>query len=771
MSPASDPSAHKAPAPRDETMQLPVVSLFNTLTRTIEPLVPVNPPEIRMYSCGPTVYRYVHIGNLRTYLMADWLRRTLTASGYAVRHVKNITDVGHMRQDQVDRGEDKMIAAALAEGKSPAEIAAHYTDAFLEDERELGILPADVFPRATAHVPQMITLIERLLAAGLAYTSGGNVYFDVSRYPGYGELSGNVEDAALLEAVRVEADPLKRGSRDFALWKAAEPGRLVKWESPWGPGFPGWHIECSAMAMRHLGDELDLHTGGVDNIFPHHEDERAQSEAATGKTFARMWVHAQHLLVDGLKMAKSTGNAYTLAEIKERGFDPVDFRYLCLTVSYRSRLNFTWSSLRAARHAVTRLRRRAWDLLVDADQLEPVSVNNARIDAWRERFWNTCRDNLRLPTGLATTWAMLRETRLTNAEKRSLLREFDGLLGLGLLDTATSWASRSELSPEAQTLVARLQDARARQDYETADALRRILRGHGYEVRDTPSGSLVTPARTPDALLGAMSRPEQVRSQLDAGDQCEFSICLYNTYWPKDTERCVASLLRYAGKTSLEIIVLDAEPRGNQTWMTSELASDPRVRTLAADHAFGEAEARNATLRASRGRICVVVDGSIEATGDIFAPLRQVFADPSVVVAGPYGLVTDDLRTFREDPGPDVDAIEGYVMAFPRAALSRVGWMDPRYRFYRNLDIDFSFTLRQKGVKNAATDPDRALVVDLPVVRHEHRMWESLSEEERAKRSKKNFDVFLKKWHHHTHLMTHPNASVQSSYTPDGSTG
>ena len=733
---------------------LPTIRLFNTFTRRIESLAPLRPPNVTMYSCGPTVYRYVHIGNLRTFLTADWLRRTLVASGYHVRHIKNITDVGHMRQDQVDRGEDKMIAAALAEGKTPADIAAFYTDAFMADERDLGVLPAHVFPRATDHVPEMIELIERLIAGGHAYASGGNVYFDVSSFPGYGELSGNLDDAALLEAVRTEADPLKRGPRDFALWKAAEPGRMVKWESPWGAGFPGWHIECSAMAMRHLGEQLDLHTGGVDNIFPHHEDERAQSEAATGMRFASCWVHAQHLLVDGLKMAKSTGNAYTLSEIKERGFEPVDFRYLCLTVSYRSRLNFTWTSLRAARHAVTRLRRLAWSLVDSDEPSTPDQASSLAQEAWRARFWSASRDNLRLSRALATTWGMLRDTQLTPSEKRALLQEFDRLLGLGLLDTVRSWPRLADLPDSVRSQLTIREQARERGDFATADSIRSKLERDGYELRDTRAGPQLSPRRGKDLLAQSISRPEQIPSLIDAPDACEFSICLFNTFWPADTIRCITSLLRHVGTADIEIIVLDA---GNQDdrgqWLVESFASDARIKVIPADHVFGEAEARNAALRVSRGRFCVLMDGSVEAMGDIFTPLRKALADPSVVVVGPYGLLTSDLRSFREHAGPDVDAIEGYLMAFPRAALSRVGWMDSRYRFYRNLDIDFSFTLRQKGVKDAATDPDRAVVVDLPVIRHEHRVWESLSEDERAKRSKKNFDVFLKKWHHHTHLM------------------
>ena len=246
-----------------------MLQLYNTLTRRKEPFTPLEQGRVRIYSCGPTVYRDVHIGNLRTYLLADWLRRVLEARGFAVTHVKNITDVGHMRQEMLDRGEDKVIAAALAAGKAPQQIVQEYTKSFLRDEATLHIKPADVFPRATEHIPQMIEMTQRLLERGLAYEVEGNVYFAVERFPAYGQLSGNT-GASLLEGVRAEVDPRKRDPRDFALWKAAEPGRVMKWPSPWGEGFPGWHIECSAMSTFHLGSTFDIHTGGVDNIFPHH---------------------------------------------------------------------------------------------------------------------------------------------------------------------------------------------------------------------------------------------------------------------------------------------------------------------------------------------------------------------------------------------------------------------------------------------------------------------------------------------------------------------
>jgi cysteinyl-tRNA synthetase len=255
--------------------------IFNTYSGEKEDFAPLQAGRVSIYSCGPTVYRYIHIGNLRTFCMADWLRRTLLRQGYAVHHIKNITDVGHMRVERLDAGEDKLLAQARKERRPAAELAAFYTAAFLDDERRLNILPADTFPRATAHVPEMIALIERLERNGLAYRAGGNVYFDVRRFEPYGALSGN-RGAGLQAGVQDERNAEKRSPEDFPLWKAAEPGREMAWDSPWGRGFPGWHIECSAMATRYLGERFDIHTGGVDNIFPHHENEIAQSEGALG---------------------------------------------------------------------------------------------------------------------------------------------------------------------------------------------------------------------------------------------------------------------------------------------------------------------------------------------------------------------------------------------------------------------------------------------------------------------------------------------------------
>jgi cysteinyl-tRNA synthetase len=359
--------------------------IYNTLNRRVEEIIPLEANRIRMYSCGPTVYRYIHIGNLRTFTMADWLRRVFEYKGVQIQHIKNITDVGHMRQELLDRGEDKIISQARKEGKTSAQIAQFYTDAFHADEQALSILPAHVFPRATDHVAEMIEIIAGLLAKGVAYRGGENIYFDIKRFPTYGKLSGNQLEN-MLDGVREGRNEEKRNPEDFPLWKAAEPGREMAWESPWGRGFPGWHIECSAMSMKYLGPQFDVHTGGVDNIFPHHEDEIAQSEGFTGQPYVNYWVHAQHLLADGQKMAKSTGNAYTRADIEARGFDAMALRYFYTTALYRSRLNFTFRALQAAQTSLECLRDRAYALLQASERAAALATDPLPTSAWQTAF-------------------------------------------------------------------------------------------------------------------------------------------------------------------------------------------------------------------------------------------------------------------------------------------------------------------------------------------------------------------------------------------------
>ncbi len=466
------------------------VRLYNSLTRQIETLDPVTPGEVTIYTCGSTVYRYAHIGNLRTYLFGDLLRRTLDYLGYRVTYVKNITDVGHMRDDQHDAGEDRMILAALEEGKTPAEIAQFYTDAWLADEALINIRPPDVMPRATDHIPDMIAMIEILLAKGLAYRVDGTIYFDVSAYPAYGRLSGQRVEATR-PGTRVEVENDKRDPADFALWKAAEPGRLMKWPSPWGEGFPGWHIECSVMSVKYLGERFDIHTGGIDLKFPHHEDEIAQSDGALGHQVVKAWLHGEFLTLADAKMAKSAGNIIRVSDLPEKGFQPLDFRYLALTAHYRSKLDFSEASMHAAASGLARLRRAAAEgasVAGASEQTDGGSVDLAAepMAGYRERFAAAISEDLGMPAALALAHTVAAADELTPARRRALLLDFDRVFGLGLDEAPES--GDGKLPEGAAELLTQRAAAREAHDYATSDRLRDELAAMGVEVRDTATG-------------------------------------------------------------------------------------------------------------------------------------------------------------------------------------------------------------------------------------------------------------------------------------------
>jgi cysteinyl-tRNA synthetase len=466
------------------------IHLYNSLTRRVEPLEPIMPGRVTIYTCGPTVYRYAHIGNLRSFLFADLLRRTLEYLGYEVRHAKNITDVGHMRDDTFDTGDDRVEASAREAGTTPQEIAQFYTDAWLADEAAINILPASVYPRATDHIAEMVDLTERLLERGLAYQVDGTIYFDVSAFPGYGKLSGQRLEQ-LRAGHRVEVEAEKRDPEDFALWKAAGPNRLMRWPSPWGEGFPGWHIECSAMSLKHLGERFDIHTGGIDNKFPHHEDEIAQSEGALGHPVVSIWMHGEFLTLGDTKMAKSAGNIIRVTDLPEKGFEPLTFRYLALTAHYRSKLDFTEDAMHAAASGLARLRRAT---SVEADpEGPPVDLTAEPMATYRSRFIDAISDDLAMPRALAVAHEVASAPDLDMRQRRALLLDFDRVLGLDL--AAPAEVEMQVLPPGAAELLERRAAARAAGDYVTSDALRNELAVMGVEVRDTPEGQVATTSR------------------------------------------------------------------------------------------------------------------------------------------------------------------------------------------------------------------------------------------------------------------------------------
>ena len=460
--------------------------LYNTLTREVEDVVPIKAGHVTMYSCGPTVYRYVHLGNLRTFMLADLIRRALEFEGLRVTQIMNITDVGHMVDESSSEAVDKMLLAVEDEALAPLQIAEKYAAAAFDDARDLGIRPADAYPKATEHIPEMLELTQTLIDKGHAYVvDNGSVYYDVRSFPDYGRLSGNTLDNLQSGHRDLETDPRKRHPADFALWKSAGDGRVMKWDSPWGEGFPGWHIECSAMSMKYLGDRFDIHTGGSDLRFPHHEDEIAQSEGAVGHRVVSVWVHGGHLRLSGHKIAKSTGNVVRVHELGDHGFDPRSFRWLTFQTRYRSEMDFTWEAMGSADHRVKQLRHRmaAW---APAD--EPASAQARAFDA---RFREAVANDLDLPTAVVVVNELVSSTDVPDGQKYALLASWDGVLGLDLDREATSdWTP----SQEVEALVAERDAARDAKDYPTSDRIRDELTRAGFEVMDTPEGTRVRPA-------------------------------------------------------------------------------------------------------------------------------------------------------------------------------------------------------------------------------------------------------------------------------------
>jgi cysteinyl-tRNA synthetase len=471
--------------------------LHNTLTRTVEDFEPAEKGHVRMYTCGPTVYDRAHIGNFRAFTWEDLLRRYLKWRGYRVTQVMNVTDV-----------DDRTIQAAIDGGLSLEQITAPVTRAFFEDWETLGLEPVEQNPRATEHVSQMIDLVHQLEEAGFTYERDGSVYFAIDRFPGYGRLA-NIDPDALRTGGRVEGDEnySKENPRDFVLWKGGARGHerdVAVWDSPWGPGRPGWHLECSAMAMEYLGETLDIHTGGVDNIFPHHVNEIAQSEAATGKPFSNWWLHAEHLLSEGEKMSKSLGNFYTVESLLNRGHRPSAIRYLLLSAHYRTQLNFTLDGLTNADRAVGRL----YELRRRLDEKTPVAqgpvTGSADLEGlaerWRSAFIEALDDDLNVSDALGTTFTMVREANLAldaadrfpavgRKAVRLALDDFDAVFGVLSLREREETADSAELEQWIKERMAARAAARSAGDFDLADAIRGELADRGVALEDSPAGT------------------------------------------------------------------------------------------------------------------------------------------------------------------------------------------------------------------------------------------------------------------------------------------
>lgn len=478
-----------------------MLRLYNTLTKKIESVTPILPKEFTLYCCGPTVYDYAHIGNFRTYTMTDFLVRALRYAGNTVHYVMNVTDVGHLVSDS-DTGEDKLEKGSKREGKSAWDIAQFYTDAFISDSRKLNLLEPDVRPKPTEHIQEQIDMVQVLMQKGMGYRIDDGIYFDTSKSPSYGELTGQ-NRSELMEGARVEVNTQKKNPTDFALWKFSYQGgrdfdkvnddpsqkRQMEWPSPWGVGFPGWHIECSAMSRKYLGDQIDIHTGGVDLIPIHHTNEIVQSESATGvRPFVRYWIHGQFIMVDNEKMAKSKGNFYRLKNITDKGYDPLALRYFYMTSQYRNFLNFTWTGLDAASQGLEELRSFVRSVKENPGKRNELSNEKLiQIDGLRKNFTDALENDLNMPQALAVIYKILK-SNIPSVDKYDLVLEFDTVLGLNLneIDSANE-----EIPTEVAKLATKHEEYRKTKNYQKSDEMREKIEKLGFIVKNTPTGSTV----------------------------------------------------------------------------------------------------------------------------------------------------------------------------------------------------------------------------------------------------------------------------------------
>jgi len=455
----------------------------NTLSGKKELFNPIKKGEVGMYHCGPTVYNRAHIGNIRAYILADTLRRSFEYQDFKVKQVINITDVGHLVAD-ADEGEDKLEKAAKEKGENIQYIAQKYTDLFLDDLKKMNIKTKEtLFPKASKHVPEQIELIKKLEGKGFTYSTSDGVYFDTSLFKDYGKL-GNINLKGLEEGARVEKNPEKRNFTDFALWKFSKPeeNRQQEWTSPWGIGFPGWHIECSAMAQKYLGETFDIHTSGVDHIPTHHNNEIAQSEGANEKPLANFWIHSNHITIDGTKMSKSLENIFSLDDLEEKGFSPLAYRYFLLSGSYSSLINFTWEALEASNNALQKL----------VENLSRFSPHGKINSPYKEKFLEAINNDLNTSSALSIAWEVLKDESISNNDKRATIQDFDKVLGLSL-ETLIKQEDEKKLNipQNISDLSDKRESARKEKDFLKADAIREMIESDGYEVIDTDSGPLI----------------------------------------------------------------------------------------------------------------------------------------------------------------------------------------------------------------------------------------------------------------------------------------
>ena len=459
------------------------IYFYNTLTRQKEKFIPIDKQEVRMYSCGPTVYKNATIGNIRTNIFQDVLRRVLRYNGYKIKHVMNITDVGHLVSDG-DEGEDKMLKSANEEHKTPLEIAEHYTKLFFRDLERLNIDLPEIIAKATDNIPDMIEFVKKLIQNGYAYETSTAIYFDVSKLDAYGILSG-IDVRNQKAGARVEVDKEKRNPYDFAVWIKAPENHLMKWDSPWGLSYPGWHIECSTMSQKFLGEVFDIHTGGIDLIPTHHENEIAQSKGACGKIPAKFWMHGEFLLINGGKMSKSLGNVYLMEDIIQRGYNPLVYKIFCFTAHYRNKLNFTWEGMDAAATSLARLQEGYYKHLEGNK-----TISQEVIQEHKQKFLEAINDDLNMPLAMSVVWDVVKQPEKSK-QYADLLLDFDKVLGLRLQETQRQETTSLELPPEIEELLQKRKEARERKDWAMSDSIRDALKEKGYQVIDSKEGMKV----------------------------------------------------------------------------------------------------------------------------------------------------------------------------------------------------------------------------------------------------------------------------------------
>lgn len=455
------------------------IYFYNTLTRKKEKFKAIDSKEVKIYSCGPTVYKDATIGNMRTNIFQDILRRTLKYNEYNIKHAMNITDVGHLVSDG-DEGEDKMLKSAREENKTPLEIAEHYTELFFNDLKELNIEIPEIVCKATDHINEMLEYVKSLVENGYAYETSTAIYFDISKLDKYPILS-NLDLENQKAGARVEIDGEKRNPYDFALWIKAPKNHLMKWESPWGLSYPGWHIECSAMGQKYLGEQFDIHTGGIDLVPTHHENEIAQSRGKCGKIPAKYWMHGEYLLINGGKMSKSLGNAYLVKDFKDRGYDPIVYKLFSYSCHYRNKLNFTWEGIEATAKSLERLRNSYQTNLNGNDEL--TSQDKENLKNIEENFHKAINDDLNMPLAMSFVWEVAKYEK-KNLEVAKLLQKFDTVLGIKIDEIS----SKHEIPEEILKLIEQRKQARQIKDWSKSDELRDLIAQKGYIVKDTKDG-------------------------------------------------------------------------------------------------------------------------------------------------------------------------------------------------------------------------------------------------------------------------------------------